>query len=98
MVTLDGILKIDMCSLVRFLLFCVLLSLNLADNTSVDECRFDGFVSLLSKMKFCFVISDFGAAKVEMGQVKGDVKKAKLRHRLKLVDVDVKKSKQSCRS
>ena len=44
------------------------------------------------------LISDLGAAKVEKGQVKGDVKKAKLRHRLKLVDVDVKKSKQSCRS
>lgn len=43
------------------------------------------------------LISDLGAAKVEKGQVKGDVKKAKLRHRLKLVDV-VKKSKQSCRS
>ena len=49
-------------------------------------------------MKFCFV-TDLGAAKVEKGQVKGDVKKAKLRLRLKLVDVDVKKSKQSsCRS
>ena len=44
------------------------------------------------------LISDLGHLKLKRGQVKGDVKKAKLRHRLKLVDVDVKKSKQSCRS
>ena len=98
MVTLDGILKLDMCSLVRLFAFFVLMSINLADCTSV-ECRFEGFCWFVVKNEV--LLCDhfrLGAAKVEKGQVKGDVKKAKLRHRLKLVDVDVKKSKQSCRS